>query len=45
MSRPMVWIGELAAEHRIVLHELTPVRHSLEDQFFELTESEGDGLR
>jgi ABC-2 type transport system ATP-binding protein len=38
-------IGELAAEHRIVLHELTPAGGSLEDLFFELTESEGDGLR
>jgi ABC-2 type transport system ATP-binding protein len=38
-------IGELAAEHRIVLHELTPQRSSLEDLFFELTESEGAGLR
>jgi ABC-2 type transport system ATP-binding protein len=38
-------IGELAAEHRIVLHELTPARGSLEDLFFQLTESEGDGLR
>jgi ABC-2 type transport system ATP-binding protein len=38
-------IGELAAEHQIVLHELTPAAVSLEDLFFELTESEGDGLR
>jgi ABC-2 type transport system ATP-binding protein len=38
-------IGELAAEHRIVLHELTPARGSLEDLFFELTHAEGDGLR
>ena len=38
-------IGELAAEHRIVLHELTPTGGSLQDLFFELTESEGDGLR
>jgi ABC-2 type transport system ATP-binding protein len=38
-------IGELAAERRIVLHELTPVRGSLEDLFFELTEPEGDRLR
>ena len=38
-------IGELAAEHRIVVHELTPTRRSLEDLFFELTEPEGDGLR
>jgi ABC-2 type transport system ATP-binding protein len=38
-------IGELAAAHRIVLHDLTPTGGSLEDLFFELTESEGDGLR
>jgi ABC-2 type transport system ATP-binding protein len=38
-------IGELAAEHQIVLHELTPARGSLEDLFFELTEPEGDRLR
>ena len=38
-------IGELAAERRIVLHELTPTSGSLEDLFFELTESEGAGLR
>lgn len=38
-------IGELAAAHRIVLHELTPTGGSLEELFFELTESEGDGLR
>jgi ABC-2 type transport system ATP-binding protein len=38
-------IGELAAEHRIVLHELTPQHSSLEDLFFELTQSEGAGLR
>jgi ABC-2 type transport system ATP-binding protein len=38
-------IGDLAAEHRIVLHELTPQHSSLEDLFFELTESEGAGLR
>ena len=38
-------IGELAAEHRIVLHELTPTRRSLEELFFELTEPEGDRLR
>jgi ABC-2 type transport system ATP-binding protein len=38
-------IGELAAARRIVLHELTPTGGSLEDLFFELTESEGDGLR
>jgi ABC-2 type transport system ATP-binding protein len=38
-------IGDLAAEHRIVLHELTSQRSSLEDLFFELTQSEGAGLR
>jgi ABC-2 type transport system ATP-binding protein len=30
-------IGELAAEHRIVLHELTPLQASLEEAFMELT--------
>jgi ABC-2 type transport system ATP-binding protein len=30
-------VGELAAEHRIVLHELTPRRASLEAAFMELT--------
>jgi len=30
-------IGELAAEHRIVLYELTPQRASLEEAFMELT--------
>jgi ABC-2 type transport system ATP-binding protein len=30
-------IGELAAEHGIVLHELTPQRASLEEAFMELT--------
>jgi ABC-2 type transport system ATP-binding protein len=30
-------IGEIAAEHRVVLHELTPEQASLEDTFFELT--------
>ena len=30
-------IGDLAAEHRIVLHELTPQRASLEDAFMALT--------
>jgi ABC-2 type transport system ATP-binding protein len=32
-----VRIGELASHHRIVLHELTPQRASLEDMFVELT--------
>ncbi len=31
-------IGDLAARHRITLHELTPQRASLEEAFFELTE-------
>jgi ABC-2 type transport system ATP-binding protein len=31
-------IGDLAALHRIALHELTPQRASLEEAFFELTE-------
>jgi ABC-2 type transport system ATP-binding protein len=30
-------VGELAAAHRIVLHELTPQRASLEEAFMELT--------
>jgi ABC-2 type transport system ATP-binding protein len=30
-------IGELASEHRVVLHELTPVRASLEEAFMHLT--------
>ena len=30
-------IGELAAQHRLVLHELTPQRASLEEAFMELT--------
>jgi ABC-2 type transport system ATP-binding protein len=31
-------IGDLAAAHRITLHELSPQRASLEQAFFELTE-------
>jgi ABC-2 type transport system ATP-binding protein len=31
-------IGELAAEHRVLLHELTPRRASLEAAFMELTQ-------
>jgi ABC-2 type transport system ATP-binding protein len=31
-------VGEIAAEHGIVLHELTPERASLEETFFELTD-------
>jgi ABC-2 type transport system ATP-binding protein len=30
-------VGELAAEHRLVLHELTPLQASLEEAFMELT--------
>jgi ABC-2 type transport system ATP-binding protein len=30
-------IGELAAQHRVVLHELTPQKASLEEAFMELT--------
>ena len=30
-------VGELAGEHRIVLHELTPVQVSLEEAFMDLT--------
>ena len=30
-------IGELAAQHQLVLHELTPEQASLEETFFELT--------
>jgi ABC-2 type transport system ATP-binding protein len=33
-------IGELASENAIALHELTPQRASLEDVFFELTDSD-----
>jgi ABC-2 type transport system ATP-binding protein len=32
-------IGEIAARHGIVLHELTPEQASLEETFFELTDS------
>jgi ABC-2 type transport system ATP-binding protein len=35
-------IGEIAAREQIVLHELTPRTHSLEDVFLQLTESKGD---
>ena len=31
-------VGDLAAAHRITLHELTPQRASLEEAFFDLTE-------
>ena len=31
-------IGEIALDHRIVLHELSPQRDSLEDAYFRLTE-------
>jgi ABC-2 type transport system ATP-binding protein len=30
-------VGEIAAENRIVLHELVPVQASLEEAFMELT--------
>jgi ABC-2 type transport system ATP-binding protein len=33
-------IGELAAEHRITIHELTPQQASLEEAFMELTRDE-----
>ena len=33
-------VGELAAEARVVLHELVGETHSLEDVFFELTAGE-----
>jgi ABC-2 type transport system ATP-binding protein len=32
-------IGELAADQELTVHELTPVRASLEDVFMELTSS------
>jgi ABC-2 type transport system ATP-binding protein len=35
-----VEIGELAAEHRIAIHELTPQHASLEEAFMELTRDE-----
>jgi ABC-2 type transport system ATP-binding protein len=38
-------IGELAAAHGVVPHELVDERPSLEDAFFELTDSEGSGPR
>jgi ABC-2 type transport system ATP-binding protein len=34
---PVERVGELAAAHQIVLHELTPVQASLEEAFMELT--------
>jgi ABC-2 type transport system ATP-binding protein len=33
-------VGEVAAAHKIVLHELTPVQASLEEAFMELTRDE-----
>jgi len=33
-------VGEVAASHQIVLHELTPVQASLEEAFMELTRDE-----
>jgi ABC-2 type transport system ATP-binding protein len=37
---PAPRIGELAAQDRIVLHELTPVAGSLEQAYMELTQGE-----
>jgi ABC-2 type transport system ATP-binding protein len=37
LDMPAPRIGELAAHHGFVLHELTPQRGSLEDAFMELT--------
>ena len=37
LNLPIERIGELAAEHRIVLHELSPQTGSLEDAFIQLT--------
>lgn len=37
-------VGELAAREGIILHELTPIRDSLEDVFLSLTANEG-GIR
>ena len=34
---PIERVGELAAEHRIVLHELSPQSASLEEVFLQLT--------
>ena len=39
VSAPQEKVGELAAEHRIVLHELTAERATLEDVFLSLTGS------
>jgi ABC-2 type transport system ATP-binding protein len=33
-------VGEIAASHKIVLHELTPIQASLEEAFMELTRDE-----
>jgi len=33
-------IGEIAASNKVVLHELTPIRASLEEAFMELTRDE-----
>jgi ABC-2 type transport system ATP-binding protein len=38
-------VGDLVAEQRIALHELVEQRSSLEDVFFELTDSQGSVLR
>jgi ABC-2 type transport system ATP-binding protein len=37
---PAEQVGEIAAQHKIVLHELTPVQASLEEAFMELTRDE-----
>jgi ABC-2 type transport system ATP-binding protein len=39
---PAERIGEIAAREQVVLHELTPRTHSLEEVFLELTDSKGD---
>ena len=36
-AAPAARIGELAAAHGIVLHELTTIKASLEDAYLELT--------
>ncbi len=39
---PAERIGEIAARKQIVLHELSPRTHSLQEVFLELTDSKGD---
>jgi ABC-2 type transport system ATP-binding protein len=41
VAAPTARVGELAAAHRVVLHELTAPRSTLEDVFLELTGDEG----